>query len=145
MNGPDSVTSWTARAGRSTPCERPSLSTAAAIPAPVWPAVTTASASPRFTRSMATRIDESFFSRSASAGASSMPTTWLAATNRTFDGIRAPAIAWMRAHVPDEDHLVERIGSGVRQRAWNDFLRPVVAAHGVHGDAYRAPLIGCAD
>ena len=43
---PASVTIWTASAGRSTPGSRPSRRTAAAIPAPVWPAVTTASASP---------------------------------------------------------------------------------------------------
>ena len=68
---PPSATSWTARAGRSTPGSRPSLRTAAAMPAPVWPAVTTASAWPRFTSSVATRIELSFFSRRARAGSCS--------------------------------------------------------------------------
>ena len=48
---------------------------AVAINAPVLPALTQASASPSLTRSIATRIDESFFFRSASVGASDIPTT----------------------------------------------------------------------
>ena len=84
--GPLAVIIWTASAGRSTPGSRPRRRTAAAIPAPVCPAVTTASAWPFLTRSTATRIDESFFSRSASAGCSSMPTTWLAWTIEVFGG-----------------------------------------------------------
>ena len=85
-NGLSPPTIWTASAGRSTPRRRPSRRTAAAIPAPVWPAVTTASASPFRTRSVATRIEASFFSRRASAGCSCMPTTSAAWTVRTFAG-----------------------------------------------------------
>ena len=46
-----------------------------AISAPVLPADTHACAVPSLTRLIATRIDESFFLRSASAGGSSMSTT----------------------------------------------------------------------
>ena len=42
------------------------------------------SKAPRLTRSTATRIDESFFSRRASAGCSSIPMTWLATTTETL-------------------------------------------------------------
>src|SRR5829696_3894173 len=98
-NGLPALTIWIASAGRSTPFRRPSRRTAAAIPAPVWPAVTTASASPRRTRSVATRMVASFFSRSAIAGCSSMPTTWLAWTIRTLGG-RSPASRMMTAVSP---------------------------------------------
>ena len=74
-NGRSVPTIWIASPGRSTPRRRPRRRTAAAIPAPVWPAVTTASASPRFTSSVATRIDASFFSRSAMAGCSCISMT----------------------------------------------------------------------
>ena len=86
-----SETICTASAGRSTPGSRPSRRTAAAIPAPVWPAVTIASALPRLTRSTATRIEASFFSRRASAGCSSISMTWLAGTISTFGGRVPPA------------------------------------------------------
>ena len=46
-----------------------------AISAPVLPAETQALASPDLTRLIATRIDESFLLRMASAGDSSIPTT----------------------------------------------------------------------
>ena len=63
-------------AGRSMPGRVLSTKRAVAISAPVLPALTQASASPPLTRSMATRIEESFLPRSAVAGDSSMPTTW---------------------------------------------------------------------
>jgi len=77
--------------------------------APVWPAVTRASARPSFTRFVATRIVESFFSRSAFAGCSSIPTTWLAWTISTFGG-SSPAIRRMVASSPT---------SRSRSRAWS--------------------------
>ena len=79
-------TIWTARAGRSTPGSRPIRRIAAAIAAPVWPAVTIASALPFRTRSQPTRIEASFFSRRASAGCSCISMTWLAGTISTFGG-----------------------------------------------------------
>ena len=48
-------------AGRSMPSIDLRTNFAVAIDAPVFPALTTASASPAFTRSTATLIDESFF------------------------------------------------------------------------------------
>jgi hypothetical protein len=52
-----------------------SLMVLAATAAPVWPALTTASASPFFTRSTARLIDESFFLRTASTAPSCISTT----------------------------------------------------------------------
>ena len=75
------------------------------MPAPVCPAVTTASASPRRTRSIATRIDASFFSRRARAGCSSMPMTWLAWTIETLAG-SSPAMRADDRLVADQDDLV---------------------------------------
>jgi hypothetical protein len=49
-----------------------------AISAPVLPAETPASASPRLTRSAVTRIDESFLVRNATGSGSSIFTTSLA-------------------------------------------------------------------
>ena len=56
-NGRSVPTIWTASPGRSMPGSVPRISTPAAIPAPVWPAVTIASASPFFTSSVATTIE----------------------------------------------------------------------------------------
>ena len=98
--GPVSVTIWIASAGRSTPGARPSRSTAAAMPAPVWPAVITASARPRLTSSQATRIEASFFSRRAIAGCSCISMTWAAASMVTLAGSLAPANAVMRSGMP---------------------------------------------
>jgi hypothetical protein len=60
-------------AGRSMPGSIFSTKREIAISAPVLPAETQASASPPLTRLMATRIDESFLLRKASAGDSSIP------------------------------------------------------------------------
>ena len=132
--GPFAVIIWTASAGRSTPGSRPRRRTAAAIPAPVCPAVTTASAWPFLTRSTATRIDESFFSRSASAGCSSMPTTWLDMDDRGVRGKLAGDAADDRL-VADEDHPVVGICPGVVERPEDDLGGTVIAAHRVDRDA----------
>ena len=88
--GPTRVGIWTASAGRSTPGTRPSLRTAAAIPAPLWPAVTSASARPCLSRSIATMIDESFFALSAQAPATrpSPRPGWPARSRRSAESAR---------------------------------------------------------
>jgi hypothetical protein len=65
-------------AGRSMPGRVLRTKRAVAISAPVFPAETQASASPDLTRSIATRIEESFLPRNAEAGGSSIATTSLA-------------------------------------------------------------------
>src|SRR3989442_667312 len=72
---PREVGSIPQSAGRSMPRMRPSVMSAAAIVAPVFPAETTASASPVFTITVATPIDVSPRLRSAFAGCSSIATT----------------------------------------------------------------------
>ena len=62
-------------AGRSTPGRRPSTNSPHAIIAPELPADTTASASPDFTRSKQTRIDDCFFCLTAIDGGSCMVMT----------------------------------------------------------------------
>ena len=57
-------------AGRSTPGSRPSTNSPHAIMAPEFPADTTASASPAFTRSKHIRIEDFFFCLTAIEGAS---------------------------------------------------------------------------
>ena len=66
-------------AGRSTPGSIFRTNLEIAISAPVFPALTAQSASPDFTRSIATRIDESRLLRNAVAGGSCISTTSLAA------------------------------------------------------------------
>ncbi len=63
-------------AGRSTPGSTPSANMPMAMAAPVFPADTSASHSPSFTSSAATRSEESRLRRSAWDGDSAMPTTW---------------------------------------------------------------------
>ncbi len=65
-------------AGRSMPGRVFRTKREMAISAPVLPAETAAWAQPSFTRSMARRIDESFFTRRAMASGSCMSTTSLA-------------------------------------------------------------------
>ena len=132
--GPVAVIIWTASAGRSTPGRRPRRRIAAAMPAPVWPAVMTASASPRRTRSVATRIEESFFSRRARAGCSSIPTTCAAWTIETLAG-SGPAMGPRGRLVTDEDEPVVGVGAGESQDAGHDLGGTVVAAHRVDRDA----------
>ncbi len=89
--GPASVVIWTARAGRSTPGRRPSRRTAAAMPGAGVAGASRGRLRGRcFTRSVATMIVESFFSRRAFAGCSSIPMTSEAWTISTFGG-RSPA------------------------------------------------------
>ncbi len=77
-------------AGRSMPGRVFSTKRAVAMSAPVLPALTQACASPRLTRSMATRMDESFLLRSAWEGSSSMRTCWEACTTEIrLEGGRA--------------------------------------------------------
>ena len=73
------VGSCEAMAGRSMPGSVLSTKREIAISAPVLPADMQACATPSLTRLTATRIDESFFPRSALAGASCISTTSLAA------------------------------------------------------------------
>ena len=100
MRGPLSVIICTARAGRSTPGRRFRWRIAEATPAPVWPAVTTASASPSRTRRMATLMLASRLRRTATAGGSSMPTVSEACTMRTCDGSGSSMKGRMRASSP---------------------------------------------
>ena len=108
---------------------------AEATPAPVWPAVTTASASPSRTRRMHTLMLASRLRRTATAGGSSMPTVSEACTMRTWDGSGSSMKGADARLVADEDDL----HVGVRPRpvdgAAHDLLGRVVAAHGVDGDA----------
>ena len=62
-------------AGRSTPLINPSTKNEATMLAPVFPGLTTASASPDFTNSVATQMDESRFFRATVAGDSCISTT----------------------------------------------------------------------
>ena len=79
---PLTVGSAAQMAGRSMPGSILRTKREIAISAPVLPAETQASASPFLTRLIATRIDESFLLRKATAGDSSIPTTSLAWTTR---------------------------------------------------------------
>ena len=92
------VGSCDAIAGRSMPGSVFSTKRAIAISAPVLPADTHACACPSRTRLIATRIDESFFLRNASAGGSSIATTSAAAWTviRSRAGERARASACVR-------------------------------------------------
>ena len=83
MTSPFFAGSCDAIAGRSMPGRVFSTNLAIAISAPVFPAETQACAAPALTRLIATRIDESFLRRSASAGGSSMSTTSLAGCTTT--------------------------------------------------------------
>ncbi len=76
------VGSCAAIAGRSMPGSVFSTKRAMPISAPVLPADTHPCATPSLTRLIATRIDESFLRRSASAGGSSISITSLAACTR---------------------------------------------------------------
>ena len=141
-NGRPARTIWTASAGRSTPGSRPIRRIAAAIAAPVWPAVMIASALPFRTRSQPTRIDESFFSRRASAGCSCISMTWLAGTISTFDGSVAGDRRDPR-RIADEEDAVLGMRPGVIEGAGHDLGGPVVAAHRVDREANRrgSPLV----
>ena len=132
-------------AGRSMPGSVFSTKRAMAMSAPVLPADTQACAVPSLTRLTATRIDESFFLRSASAGGSSIVTTSLAGRIVMRSGAatatwRAPRRAGSR---PTSDHA--RVGRLLEkgERGRHGDRRTVVAPHRVDGDgdghrAYRS-------
>ena len=105
----------------------PDRSTAAAMAAPVWPAVTTASARPTLTRSQATMIEESFFSRNARAGCSSISMTWLAGTISTFGG-RSPPMSRDPRAVTDKEDVVLGMRPG-RDRARRERPRRARGRH----------------
>ncbi len=134
---PVRVGSCEAIAGRSMPGSVFSTKRAIAISAPVLPADTQACAVPSLTRLIATRIDESFFLRSASAGGSSISTTSLAACDR--EASPQPATSAWRARPsaaasrPTSDHA--RVGRFLEEgeRCRQRDRRTVVAAHRVDG------------
>ncbi len=76
-------------AGRSMPGSVFRTNFAVPIKAPVLPALTQACASPDFTRSIATRIEESFLVRIAVRMSSSMPTTSDAGTTASRESLPA--------------------------------------------------------
>ena len=133
-NGRPAEIIWTASAGRSMPGSVPRISLPAAIPAPVWPAVTTASASPVFDE-LGGHDDRAVASSRtrARAGCSSIPISSGAWTTVALAG-RAPAWDRTTALVADEDDGVLGIRAGVREGARDDLRRAVVAAHRVDRD-----------
>ena len=135
VNGPLSVIIWTASAGRSTPGRRLRFRIADATPAPVWPAVTTASASPSRTRRMQTLMLASRLRRTATAACSSMPTASDAMTMRTCVGQRPVEMGADALLVADEDEVGVVVVAGPVDRAAHDLLGRVVATHGVDRDA----------
>ena len=101
--------------------------------APVFPALTMASARPSRTASAQRTSDESFLRRTLLAGSSSMATTSPAWRNSTLPG-RGAAVepVEQRAHdrlLPDEEDGDARLGR--QQGAGHDLARGPVAAHGV--------------
>ena len=107
-----------------------------AISAPVFPAETQACATSSFTRLIATRIDESFFLRSASAGGSCISTTslaaWIVSRSRAGDASFASAARSARLR-PDRDHpRVRRLLEELERRRERDG-GTVVASHRVDG------------
>ena len=133
--GPLSVTIWTASAGRSTLFRRPRLRIAEATPAPVWPAVTTASALPSFTRRMQTLMLASRLRRTAAAGCSSMPTDF-ARLDDCHVGRQWTFEQRLDARlVADEQHVSFRVEARPIDAAGNDLLWRVIAAHCVDRDA----------
>ena len=133
--GPDRVIIWTARAGRSTPGARPRRRIAAATPAPVWPAVTTASARPVLTRRSRDQDGGVLLARAArarDARASPRP-GWRGGRSRW----RERAAGERRGRAPRRrPGSPRRTGSPRRRRrARDDLVRAVVAAHRVDREA----------
>ena len=137
---PRSVGHSAAIAGRSMPGSILRLNLAIAISAPVLPAETATSASPFFTASMASHIDD--FQRplrSAWLGLSSIRTATSVWTSR-----QAPWSCGMgREQRLDQGRIAEQDEGGLgmvlqrSRRAGNDHRRPMVTAHGVKRDADR--------
>ena len=140
---PFRVGSCEAIAGRSTPGSVFSTNREIAISAPVLPAETQASARPSLTRLIATRIDESFLRRSASAGGSCISTTSDAASTamRAFAGdliFASAAVSGLEQ--ADRDHA--GLGHGLEEldcRGQRDG-RTVVPSHRI--DRYRDRHVG---
>ena len=108
---------------------------AIAVSAPVLPALTIAAARPSFTRSMASRMEESLRRRMASRGCSDMPTTLAAGCTldaRAQRGRRARERGLDDLGLPDEDELEGRIGGERAQRR-----RGRIPAHRGHHSSRR--------
>ena len=138
MQEPFSVGHSAAIAGRSMPGSMRRLNLAIAISAPVLPADTATSASPFFTASMASHIDD--FQRplrSAWLGLSSMRTATSVCTSRQAALRRGCAassgsiLAWS----PNRMKLAVRMLRQRQRGARNDHRGTVVAPHGVERDA----------
>ena len=111
-------------AGRATPSRRPMRSSAAAMPAPVLPALNTAQALPSRTSSSVRTSELSFFVRTALPGSSSMAMTSDAATT----GISADVAE--RVGLADENNGVP-LGRGLpraRRRSQPGALSPPIAS-----------------
>ena len=125
----------TAIAGRATPLIRPIRRSAAAIVAPVLPALTMASALPSRTSSAHTTTDASFFVRTA-AGASSIATTSVAGTSSI--AVPEPDGQQRRDRVfeaDEQDADAELLGG--LHRARDDLAGGAVSAHRVDGNGDR--------
>ena len=150
---PSRVGSCPAIAGRSMPGSVFSTKREIAISAPVLPAETHACATSSLTRLIATRIDESFFLRNASAGGSCISTTSLAAcsVSRSRAGDESFASAALQRRLQaDRDH--PRVGRCLEklERRRQRGRGAVVAPHRVDGyrdrhggrrDAYSSALV----
>ena len=105
-----------------------------AIKAPVLPAETAAWASPDLTRSIATRIEESFLPRIALAGASAMPTT---SRNRPqADALaefsdQGTAVRLERVGKADKDRAHPGIGAQEGRDRRNRHRDAVIPAHAI--------------
>ena len=143
------VCPWRARiremiAGRSMPSIVFSTKRPVAISAPVLPALTHACASPDFTRSMATRIEESFFLRKRVLRLLVHATTCEASrTTMRSPSARAPLLsaALKRLAEPDQDHAQVGIFAHGSQCRRHSHAWAVIAAHGI--DRNREGCGGC--
>jgi hypothetical protein len=121
-------------AGRATCGSVPITNIPSAIIAPEFPALTTASASPCFISSNATRIEEFFF-RTATLGDSCIGHEFRRRHNLDFRPIRVSGeLALDNFLIADQNHLDAKFPCGQR-RALDHRLRGVVAAHGVNGNS----------
>ena len=138
IDAPRSVGHSAAIAGRSIPGIVLRLNFAIAISAPVLPADTATSASPFFTASMASHIDD--FQRplrSAWLGLSSIWTTtslWTSREAACSRGRAASSGATTRL-VAKQEKLDVGVPGQRQLGAWNDHAAPVVTPHGVERDA----------
>ena len=126
--------------GRSTPGSVRNLIVVAATAAPVWPALTIASASPFFTRSTARLTDESFFRRTGFdravahlhdlGGVDDFDPAVVAAVLLQF--------GFDLRRVADEKEFVDvRILAQRHDRAADKIRRTKIATHGIQRDFHR--------